>query len=145
MEEKHRSELKRINYFCSEMEAVYHQAAIKLGVPDSVMMVLYAIYDLGDGCLLSDVCKNSGVSRQTINSAVRGLERDGILYLEPYNGKLKRLRLTEKGREYADAVAGRLYRAEMDAFDTWSGDEIETYIRLMEKYKDCLKRQLEKM
>lgn len=31
----------------SEMEALYHQASLKLGITDSISIVLYTIYDEG--------------------------------------------------------------------------------------------------
>lgn len=46
----------------------------------------------GNERLLSDIYKKSGISKQTVNSAIRSLEADGILYLEQYNGRAKKLR-----------------------------------------------------
>ena len=110
---------------------------------DSVSIVLYTIYDLGENCLLSDVYKNSGISRQTVNSAIRSLEAAQILYLEPYNGRSKRIVLTEQGEQYIQKTAARLFAAEMAAFDGWTEEEISTYIRLMEKDVACLRREIE--
>ena len=36
-------------------------------------------------------------------------------------------------------------QAEMDAFDSWSEEEIDSYIRLLEKYLDCFRVQIEKL
>ena len=55
------SKLHKINYLAAELDALYHQAALKLGMPDSVMCVLYAIHDNGEKCLLSEIYKQSGV------------------------------------------------------------------------------------
>lgn len=74
MDQKRRTQIHRINYLTSEMESFYHQASLKLGVSDSVSMVLYTIYDTGESCLLSDIYKKTGISKQTINSAIRTLE-----------------------------------------------------------------------
>ena len=118
-------------------------ASRKLKMSDSVSIVLYTIYDLGENCLLSDVYKNSGISRQTVNSAIRSLEAAQILYLEPYNGRSKRIVLTEQGEQYIQKTAARLFAAEMAAFDGWTEEEISTYIRLMEKDVACLRREIE--
>lgn len=136
------NEIHRINYLTSEMEALYHQASLKLGITDSVSIVLYTIYDNGENCLLSDIYKKSGISKQTVNSAVRGLEADGILYLKQYTGKAKRIALTEKGKEYVNQTVAKLYEAEVRAFESWSSEEINTYIRLMEEYVDCFRKQI---
>ncbi len=44
------SELKRLNYLTSEIDAAYHEAARKLGLSDSTMMVLYAACNNGGAC-----------------------------------------------------------------------------------------------
>ena len=145
MKKNHIGEIKRINYLSNELEALYHQSSLKFGITDSVSIVLYTIYDSGNECLLTDIYKESGISKQTINSAIRALEADSILYLEQHNGRAKKVILTDKGRDYVQKTAARLYQAEMDAFDTWTDEEVSTYIRLMEKYVDCFHRQIEKL
>ena len=145
MNSNHRNEIHRINYLTSEMEALYHQASLKLGITDSVSIVLYTIYDEGDMCLLSDVYKKSGISKQTVNSAIRSLEADNILYLEQHTGRAKKIILTDKGKDYVQKTVARLYEAEVWAFDTWPEEEINTYIRLMEKYADCIRQQIDKL
>ena len=134
--------IHQIKYLTSEMEALYHQASLKLGITDSVSIVLYTIYDTGENCLLSDVYKKSGISKQTVNSAIRGLEADDILYLEQHTGRAKKIFLTENGKDYVDKTVAKLYEAEIQAFESWSIEEINTYIRLMEKYADCFRKQI---
>ena len=128
-----------------EMESFYHQASLKLGISDSVSIVLYTLYDAGTDCLLSDIYKKTGISKQTVNSAIRTLESSGIVYLEPYMGRSKKVILTEKGKEYIQKTAAKIYQAEIQAFDTWSDDEISMYIKLMEKYANCFRQQVEMM
>ena len=145
MEQKRKNEIHRINYLTSEMESYYHQASLKLGVSDSISMILYTIYDSETDCLLSDVYKRTGISKQTINSAIRILENSDILHLEAHTGRAKKIVLTEKGKVYIQKTAAKIYQAEIEAFATWSDDEIEAYIRLMEKYAECFRKQIEKM
>ena len=111
MKINHINEIHRINYLTAETDALYHRASLKLGITDSVSIVLYSIYDAGNDCLLSDIYKKSGISKQTINSAIRGLEADGILYLEQHNGRSKKIVLTDKGKGYVQKTAARLYQA----------------------------------
>lgn len=145
MDRNHREEIHRIGYLTTKMESLYHLSSLKLGITDSVSMVLYSIYDAGNECLLRDIYKESGISKQTVNSAVRGLEADGILYLEQHNGRSKKAVLTDRGKDYVQKTVARLYQAEINLFDTWTEEEISTYIRLMEKYADCFRRQIEKL
>lgn len=145
MDRNYRKELHQINYLTTKMESLYHLSSLKLGITDSVSIVLYSIYDAGGECLLSDIYKGSGISKQTVNSAVRGLEADGVLYLEQHNGRAKKVILTDKGRDYVQRTVARLYQAEINVFDSWTQEEISTYIQLMEKYADCFRQQIEKL
>lgn len=137
--------IRRINHLTSEMESLYHQASLKLGISDSVSIVLYTIYLAGGVCLLSDIYKKSGVSKQTVNSAMRALESSGIVRLTRHTGRSKKAELTGAGQSYARQTVARLYAAEVEAFGAWTRQEIETYIGLMEKYANCLREQIEKI
>ena len=139
------SEIHRINYLLSEVESLYHQSSLKLGITDSVSIVLYSIYVNGNECLLSDIYKKSGTSKQTVNSAIRSLEANNIVYLEQHTGRSKKIVLTDKGQDYVQNTVARLYEAEIRVFDTWPEEEINTYIRLIGKYADCFRQQIEKL
>ena len=68
-------------YLSGEINALYHEAAVKMGVSDSVQNILYVICEKGTQCLQSEISKLTGISRQTINSAIRSLEKEDIIYL----------------------------------------------------------------
>ena len=139
-------ELKRYNYLASEIDAAYHEISSKLGLPDSSMIVLYTICDSGDSCLLRDIVHNSGISKQTVNSALRKLEAEGIIYLENAGAKNKSVCLTIKGKKLADRTVRRIIDIENDIFASWSSEDLNKYLELTERYlldfKDRL-RQLE--
>lgn len=133
--------IHQINYLTSELEALYHQASLKIGMSDSEMRVLYALYDNGENCLLGDIYKQSGISKQTVNSAIRKLEKERIIYLQQHKGKSKMVYLTEKGKKYVSDTVVRLCDAEIKAFESWTKDEIETHVRLMAKYVESFREQ----
>ncbi len=145
MENKICSRIHRINYLNAELEALYHHASLKLGLTDSASIVLYTIYDQGGHCLLSDIYKQSGVSKQTVNSAIRNLEKKQILYLEQHSGRAKRVALTDAGREYVQNTVARLFDAEAAAFSSWTEEEISAHIGYMEKYIRSFREQMEKL
>ena len=131
-----------INHIISEMESLYHQVSLKMGISDSVSIVLYTIHVTEGICLLSNIYKKSGISKQTVNSAIRRLEDEGILYLEQHTGRSKKIILTEMGNEYINKTVAKLYEAEVQAFESWTKEEINTYVNLMEKYKDCFREKI---
>lgn len=137
--------LKDINCLANELDMLYHQAARKLGLSDSALCILYMIYEKGDGCSLRELCSESGISKQTINSSLRKLEHDGILYLEQGRGKTKHIRLTQQGHALTMSTAARLYDAERRALRDWTAQELADHLRLMKKYNDCFRSQLENL
>lgn len=145
MKSKYQEQIHRVNCLTNDLNGLYHQAALKFGMSDSSLFVLYMLYNKGDNCLLNDICKESGISKQTINSALRKLESDGILYLEQDKGRAKRVRLTEEGKKYVMQTGARLLEAECHAFDDWSDEEVEQYLKLMEKYNTSFSVQIEKL
>ena len=145
MPDKLHDKVHRINCLTEEVDSLYHQAALRLGVSDSVLFVLYMLHINGEKCLLYDTYKESGISKQTINSAVRKLENEGIVYLEKHNGKTKIVCLTEKGKNYVGQTAAKLAEAECQAFSDWSEEEIDMYLQLIMKHDTSLRRQIEKL
>lgn len=145
MADEIKSTLERFNLLLSEMDAVYHDAALKMGISDSAMMILYTVRNLNDDCLLSDIIHMSGVSKQTINSALRKLEAEDILYLEAAGTRKKRVRLTEKGKALADCTVGRLIEIENNIFRSWSDEERKIYMELTQRYLLMLQDGVEKL
>ena len=135
-------DLRRYNHLLQETDAVYHEMAQHWGLPDSVMGVLYTLCDAGGRCSVREVCRLGGMSKQTVNSALRKLEADGILYLEPSGARSKRVCLTEAGLRVADATAGRLIRLENSIFDEWPAEDVQQYLGLMERYLQAFRRKL---
>lgn len=138
-------ELNRINYLSNEIDAAYHEAARKLHLSDSALLILYTICDHGDGCLLYDICRLSGASKQTINSALRKLEAEGIVYLETFHGKKKKVYLTEKGRQVTENTALRLIEIENDIIRSWSEAEQQIYIELTQRYLTSFQEKIKEL
>lgn len=136
--------LTAVQYTClaGEINSLYHEAAVKAGVSDSVQNILYVICEKDGRRLQSDISKLTGISRQTINSAIRRLERDGIVYLEQGNGRNTIVCLTEKGKHFAQEKIYPLYEIENRIWSEWTDEEQQQYLMLTQKYRDALKKYL---
>lgn len=137
------AQMKRFNLLQSELEAAYHEAALKLGLSDSTMLILYTICWCDGECLLSDI--TSGASKQTINSALRKLEADDIVYLEVFEGRKKKVRLTDKGNRFVKDTVFRLIKIENEIFGLWSEEEKNTYIELTKRYLTTFREKMKEM
>ena len=134
-------EFKHYNHLINEIEGTYHEMSLKLGLPDSSMIVLYTISNHGDHCPLADICRQSGLSKQTINSALRKLEADGVIRLEMAGSKNKTVYLTEAGKELAQKTALRIITAENEIFADWPAEDVEKYLELTERFLTALKEK----
>ena len=129
-------------YLAGEINALYHEAAVKMGISDSVQNILYVICEQGNQCLQSEISKRTGISRQTINSAIRKLEKDEIIYLEQGKGRNTIVCLTEKGEKFALEKIYPLYEIENKIWNEWTDDEQQQYLVLTQKYRDALKKYM---
>ena len=146
MEKSSLSSLKRYNHLVGEIDAVYHEASLKLGMSDSVSKILYTICNVGSSCLLHDICKQTGLSKQTVYSAIRNLEAKEMVTLELVGGKSKKVCLTEKGEIFAQKTARRIIDMENSILSSWPKEDVQTYLELTERFlvdlKECVDKTL---
>lgn len=130
---------KRYNYLLGEINSIYHDMALKLGLSNSAMNILYTICDNDGECLLRDICRYSGLSKQTINSALRKLEEDDIVKLINTTHKYKTVTLTNKGKELAYSTVMVILQMENSIYNSWSPEDVDMYLKLTERYMNDLK------
>ena len=141
------SELKRYSYLTSEIDAAYHEAALKCGLADSAMRILYARCLHGEVCGLGEVISLSGISKQTVNSALRNMEREGVLKLEPEKegSRRKKVILTGKGKALVQNTVLKVFRIENEVFASWTEEERELYLKLTQRYLVSFKEKIKEL
>ena len=137
--------LRRVNHLAAEIDAAYHEAAWKLGLSDSAMQILYTICNYGTACPLNEIIHLSGIRKQTVNSALRKLEAEGVLYLETYQGRRKMVYLTDRGTALARDTVLRIIEIENKIFDSWAPEQRALYVELMEKYRSSFQEEIQKL
>ena len=140
-----RKKVRIFNYMMSEINAIYHDIAVRMGISDSVQSVLYAICENGEQCLQSDIYKQTGTSRKTINTAIHKLEKDGLVYLEQGQGRNTIVCLTESGKVFANEKSRPLLEVEDAIFSSWTDSELSLYLELTERYRDELRARVERL
>ena len=95
-------EMRGYNRIYKEFEDIYRDIDRWAGLSASAFGILYHLMDLGDGCLQRDICAEAFVSKQTVNSSIRSLERQGLIRLQPGRGRDMHIHFTEKGRRLAE-------------------------------------------
>ena len=126
--------MQKFTRITGEIDSLYHEAAFRLGLSDSAMTVLYTLLNTGGQCDISEICRLSGMRKQTLNSALRKLEQDDLLCLKNSTPKNKTVFLSKKGYDAALHSAGKLQKIEEETLEEWSQDEVDTFLGLAERY-----------
>lgn len=135
--------VEKFNSLYKELDDMYHEIALQIGVSDCVLTILHTICRMGGGCKQRDVCERSYVSKTTVNSAIRKLEQMGYLYLERGKGHDKHIYLTEEGKAFSAEYVCPLIRTEDRAFASLEQEEQQKLIELVQKYVVNFREQKE--
>lgn len=126
--------LNRFNYLFGETEALYHELSLRIGLSDSATKILYTLCDNGGSCLLQEICRRSGLRKQTAHSALAKLEAAGIIYRQATDARAKRIGLTPAGQALAQKTVMRIIRMENDVFASWPEEDVARYLALTERF-----------
>lgn len=138
-------EMRKMNHLLGEINGTYHEAAVRLGLSDSAMAVLYTLCGEGGACPLQEIVRQSGVSKQTINSAIRRLEGEGTVRLEPGEGRGKNVRLTEQGWTLARRTAVPLIELEDEIYASWTKKALREHLECTERFLTALREKISKL
>lgn len=134
--------IKKLNMVMVRIDEVYHEAAVRLGLSDSAMWILYALAQSEKGLTQTQLSVMCGISKQTINSSVAKLLKEG--FLEMRTGvRNSPLGVTKKGENLIREKISRLIDAENAAINAWTSKEQEQFLRYNEEYLERLKKQVE--
>ena len=137
----------RIEQERKEQNAIYHAAAAKFGLTDTALWVFYCISESDEDQTQQDLCRRGCYAKQTINTAIAGLAKSGLVELIPVPGtrNRKKIRLTPKGRALADRTAQPLKAAEKQAYSRISEAELSAYLKTIGKLNEYLREEIEKL
>lgn len=142
-----RNLLEQMNRQFNECNALYHELAVHYGVSDTVFWLLYSLYNSSEPQTQNRLCMEWNLPKQTMNSAVASMVKQGMLELEPapgrYSGKL--LHLTPAGRELAAKTAKPVYSAEQAALEQLGMAEAEHFVRLGQEHLNAIRTEFNKI
>ena len=141
------AQLAAFNQLYKEMDEIYHVYAKEQGISDTVFWILYSLYENNSSYIQKELCSEWHYPPQTVNSALKSLEKQGIISLEavPCNKKNKLVSLTEHGLTLTQRVIARLTDAERNAILSMTADERRTLLSLTEKYTEFLRRHVRRI
>lgn len=134
MEVKQGSEMREFDRLFRKIDQCYHNISTKMGMSDTTGQILYAMIELGDGCLQTEIARWFSSSKQTISSAVKMMEKRGLLWLESGKGRDMHLHLTKAGQELVERTIYPMIDMENSVFSAMSLEENREFLRLIRRY-----------
>lgn len=137
--------LSQYNGLYKEMDEVYHTLARHYGLSDCALWILYILRETQTPQTQNEICELLSLSKQTVNSALKKLEKEDYIRLEPQPGsqKNKLVRFTARGEALAEKTIDNVFEMEQAAFAQFSDDECAVYLQLIQKHVRCLQREAE--
>ncbi len=137
--------LAEFNRLYKQLDALYHAYAKRQGIADMALWLLYSLYESGGGQTQRALCADWHVPPQTVNSALKTLERQALVALEaaPGSRKNKLVVLTPAGEAYVRAHIAPLVDAETRAFAAMPPEQSAQMLALTRQYIAALEAALD--
>lgn len=135
------------NKLTKKQEEIYHMCAKKAGLTDTKFWVLYALCETGGELCQNSFCETWCYSKQTVNTAVALLEKEGIVSLTFAEGsrKQKDIRLTDAGEAFCNQHIRPILEAEEASLMGLKEEERNTFLSvyagLIHSLEDALNRE----
>ncbi|MDO5733787.1 MAG: MarR family transcriptional regulator [Eubacteriales bacterium] len=141
--------LAKLNRLFKKQNEIYRECAKNAGITESKFWLLYALCASNDSKSESEFtqynfCEDWCFSKQTINTAVSDLEKEGLIKLEftPGSRKHKSIKLTASGEEFCQAKIRSVLRAEKKSLMKLGSEERAEFLDLLERLLLCLESEL---
>ena len=134
----------QFNRLYRELDEIYHIYAKEHGLSDSALWILYSLVESNTRMTQKDMCRLWHRPPQTINSALKRLEAQGMLKLIPAaaSQKTKEIVLTDSGRDLVSRIILPVFQAETRALRCMSIEERTLLLSMTAKYVDHLKEEI---
>ncbi len=132
--------------FCGawqSLEIIYEDYARKIGVSYNSLYILNTIFE-NENCTQKQICEKTLLPKQTVNNVISAFYKSGYIELceLPENRRIKTIKLTEKGEEYAKPLVMRIDKASHLAMEALTEEEQDTLLKLINKYVSTFKKEM---
>ena len=139
--------LQAFNGLYKESDRLYYRLARHYGLSECAFWILYILRGQNRPLTQTELCDALSLSKQTINSALKGLEADGYLRLEipPHNHRNREIRLTPSGLSLMEKTIDPVFQMEQEAFQSLNEQEQSGLLSLMQKHLSALYKASEQI
>lgn len=144
--DKTANHLSEYNGIMKENEDIYREAARKVGLSECSLWILYLLREGYTAPVQREICAHLHQPKQSINSALKKMEADGLIELAcGSDRRSKQILLTSKGTSLCEHTVDRIVLAELRALGSLTDEEQETFLTLFHKLTDTLKEHMEEI
>lgn len=137
--------LAKYNQLHSECDELYRAYATKIGLSDCAFWIMYFLGEADFALTQSEIVEIIHIPKQTINSALKKLEKENLVSMKQISGKKgKQIFLTDDGEKLFKQSIVPVVRAEAKASKMVTAEEMEIFLNIFSKYAAVLKNEIEK-
>lgn len=130
-----------------ERDSIYHNVALKYGLSDTAMWILYNVCASDEAVTQQELCRQCFFAKQTVNTTITSLIKNELVTLEviPGTRNKKKILLTESGKVLIEEKIMPLIEAEICAYSVLSENELKTYLEMSSRLTTALREETEKL
>lgn len=130
-----------------ENSGIYRDLPRLLGLSDADFWILYFLRESNEPMTQSKISRLSFLPKQTVNSALKKMERDGYVVLRDgiEDKRSKTIEFTDKGLALCASTVDRVLQAEEAAFNGLSSEQQSMFITLFQKWLSILQEECERI
>ncbi len=139
--------LSAFNRAHKRMNVLYHNYARDAGISDAAFWLMYSLYEKGGPCTQTELCEVWFFAPQTIHSALKSLQKQGLitLGLAPNSRKNKQFFFTEAGEQLVKEKIAPLVQAEEHSFLRLDEQERNALLTITQKHIDILEEEINRI
>lgn len=137
--------LREINNVWERIDTLYHEVARKFGLSDADFHILYILYRPEEYVPQKEIYQQTGISKSTINSAVKKMEQEGIIKINAIDGRSTQVGLTSKGRKLSSKNVEKIIEIENRIYDSWSEEKRETMLNVNKDFMEAFASEVERL
>lgn len=124
-------------------DELFRSAARRFDLPELSLWILYALREIPD-CTQANLKSVLLHSKQSIQSALRRLEQEGLVDLmpDPRDRRSKIILLTQKGKSISTQTSDRIVAAEKRGFEKLSPGERTQFLDLFGRLCDAVRHEM---
>ncbi len=145
MERNVKKEILRNNQQFGKLNALYHKLSQFYDISDSESEILYYLVSSEKDVPIQEIIYFTCSPKQTVNSALRNMEKKEWITLRKIDSKSKLVCLTEKGKKQAKQSVEKILDIEKEVFLSINQEEVEKYLEFADKFNEKLEEKLNRL